>query len=367
MRRQIIPVILIIIVSLWIIPTGTLSHATETSDDMDKINKEIKEKQKELEEGKKAEEDLNKAIGQLEEQIYQLQVEIDNGQIELEKLEKELEDARKKINKQNNDLSARLRNMYKNGSVGFMDVLLNSGSFSDFLTNYDMVEKIYENDTDILQEMKDAREELAQRKQAVEDLQTRLEDARNTATQEAANVAAEKKEIAKSNEKTARMIDDLEAEMKNLQAEMEKKLAMGQMSSSSTSEYKGGVFLWPTPGNNEISSNYGWRICPFHGKEFHAALDIAGPSGANIVASADGEVVHSGWYGGFGNSVMVDHGGGMVTQYNHCSDTLVNVGQKVKKGQVIAKMGSTGYSTGPHLDYRVYKNGDVVDPRSYLK
>ena len=126
------------------------------------------------------------------------------------------------------------------------------------------------------------------------------------------------------------------------------------------------MFLWPTPGNNTITSEYGWRTCPFHGREYHAALDIAAPSGADIVASASGTVVHSGWYGGFGKSVMIDHGGGLASQYNHCSSTVVSVGEKVKKGQVVAKVGSTGYSTGPHLDFRVYKNGDVVDPRGYL-
>ena len=364
MKRRIISILFITVLTLSLVLPGDFSYGNE---EIDKVNKEIKEKQKELDEGKKAEENLNKAIGELEEQIYQLQMEIDNGEEELAQLEKDLEEAQKKINKQNEDLSARLRNMYKNGSVGFMDVLLNSGSFSDFLTNYDMVEKIYANDEDLLKKMKDAHKEIENRKKAVEELQVQLENARDTATTEAANVAAEKKEIAKSNEKTAQMIDDLESEMKRLQEEMEKKAALGQMSSSETSKYTGGVFLWPTPGFNEISSNYGWRICPFHGREFHAALDIAAPSGTNIVASAAGTVVYSGWYGGFGNSVMVDHGGGMVSQYNHCSETIAQEGAKVKKGQTIAKVGSTGYSTGPHLDYRVYKNGDTVDPRSYLK
>ena len=336
------------------------------ANELDELNKEIKNKQKELDEGKEEEENLLRAITELEEQVDQLQVEINNGELELQQLEKDLEEAQKKVDQQNRDLSTRLRNMYKNGSVGFMDVLMHSGSFSDFLTNYDMVQRIYKNDEEILVQMQESHDAIEAKKQEVEELQTQLEVARDTAAQEVAVVSEEKEKIAQSNKKTAETIDDLEEEMAAVQAEMARKQQAGKMSSSTTSKYSGGQFLWPTPGNNEISSEYGWRICPFHGKEFHAALDIAAPSGANIVASAAGTVVHSGWYGGFGKSVMVDHGGGLVTQYNHCSSTEVSVGDKVKKGQVVAKVGSTGFSTGPHLDYRVYKNGEVVDPRGYL-
>ena len=336
------------------------------ANELDDINKEIKDKQEELEEGKEQEENLLQAIGELEEQINELQVAIDNGEEELAVLEKDLKKLEKKVAQQNQDLGTRLRNMYKNGSVGFMDVLLNSGSFSDFLTNLDMVQKVYENDQQVLAEMQQAHDEIEKRKEEVETLQAELEDARATASQEVAVVSAEKEKIAQSNKDTAQMIDDLENEMANLQAELAKKEASGQVSSSDTSEYTGGVFLWPTPGNTSITSEYGWRMCPFHGREYHAALDIGAPSGAKIVAAADGKVIHSGWYGGFGKSVMVDHGGGLVSQYNHCSATVVSVGDEVKKGQTVAKVGSTGFSTGPHLDFRVYKNGDVVNPRGYL-
>jgi len=342
---------------------ANVAYGTE----LDELNNEIKDKQKELDKGKEEEENLIKAITELEEQIDQLQIEIDNGEEELAQLEKDLEEAQKKVEEQNKALSTRLRNMYKNGSVGFMDVLLNSGSFSDFLTNYDMVQRVYKNDEEVLAQMQEAHDAIERQKSEVEVLQAQLEDARDTAAQEVAVVAEEKDKIAKSNKKTAEMIDDLQDEMEAVQAEMMRKQETGEMSSSKTSKYTGGQFLWPTPGNNTITSPYGWRICPFHGREFHAAIDIGAPSGADIVASAGGTVVHSGWNGGFGKSVMIDHGGGLVTQYNHCSSTLVSVGQKVKKGQVVAKVGSTGYSTGPHLDYRVYKNGDVVDPRGYLQ
>ena len=115
-----------------------------------------------------------------------------------------------------------------------------------------------------------------------------------------------------------------------------------------------------------MASGYGWRICPFHGREFHGAIDIAGNGGAPIVASAAGKVIRAGWNGGFGYSVQVDHGGGLVTMYNHCSSFAVSVGQTVSKGQTIAYVGTTGSSTGNHLDYRVFKDGTTQNPLSYL-
>ncbi|MBQ6401675.1 MAG: peptidoglycan DD-metalloendopeptidase family protein [Firmicutes bacterium] len=341
--------------------------APKDSSDLEKMNDDIKKKQQELDEGKQREKELMTTIVDIEQQIDALQVEIANSQEDLKVLEADLKEAEAKVDKQNRDLSARLRNMYKNGSVGFMDVLLNSGSFSDFMTNLDMVQRVYQSDADVLKQMQESYAEIEQKKQEVEALRDALVTAEATAEQEVAAVAAQKEKLSESNKATEEAIDDLKEEMASLEAELAAKQAEGAVSSSDTSEYTGGVFAWPTPGNTTITSGYGWRRCPFHGREFHAALDIGAPSGAPIVAAADGKVIHSGWYGGFGKSVIVDHGGGLVSQYNHCSSTLVSVGDKVKKGQTIAKVGSTGYSTGPHLDFRVYKNGDVVDPRGYLK
>lgn len=347
--------------------SGTVFAAPKDSESLDKLNDQIQKKQEQLDEGKQREKELMTTIVDIEQQIDALQAEIANSQEDLKVLEADLKEAQKKVDQQNQDLSARLRNMYKNGSVGFMDVLLNSGSFSDFMTNLDMVQRVYQSDADVLRQMQEAHDEIEQKKQQVEDLRDALMTAEATAEQEVAEVASQKEKLAQSNKATEEAIDDLKDEMTALEAELAAKEANGEISSSDTSEYTGGVFVWPTPGHTTITSGYGWRRCPFHGREFHAALDIGAPSGAAIVASADGKVIHSGWYGGFGKSVIIDHGGGLVTQYNHCSSTIASAGQKVKKGQTIAKVGSTGYSTGPHLDYRVYKNGDVVDPRGYLK
>lgn len=332
------------------------------------LDKQIKEKKQELKEGKKKEKEMLQDIVNLERTIDELDGEIQNSEQDLEKLTKDLKKAEKKVKRQNRNLNKRLRSMYKNGSVGFMDVLLNSGSFSDFLTNLDMVQRILQSDEEVLADLEKSQKKIKKKKKEVEELKKELTYARQTARNERADVARQKEALTKANKQAVDDIGDLEKEREALEAKLAAQSQSGEISNSGSSKYKGGAFAWPLPSSSTVTSNYGWRDCPFHGREFHAAIDIGGVStGAAIVASAKGKVVHAGWYGGFGNSVIIDHGGGLLTQYNHCSSVNVSVGEKVKKGQTIAAVGSTGYSTGPHLDYRVYKDGNAVNPWNYLQ
>jgi murein DD-endopeptidase MepM/ murein hydrolase activator NlpD len=124
--------------------------------------------------------------------------------------------------------------------------------------------------------------------------------------------------------------------------------------------------IWPASGT--VTSRFGWRSSPFGSwqGDWHPGIDIANNYGTPIVATADGVVIFSGWYSGYGNMVQIDHGYGLETAYGHCAQTLVNVGTVVKKGDLIAYMGSTGYSTGPHVHYEVRINGTAVNPANYL-
>ena len=123
--------------------------------------------------------------------------------------------------------------------------------------------------------------------------------------------------------------------------------------------------IWPTSG--EVTSGFGWRSSPWGGgSELHQGIDIANSMGTPIFATADGVVVQSGWSGGYGNIVQIDHGNGIETIYGHNSRILVNSGQSVKKGQVISYLGSTGRSTGPHVHYEIRVNGTAVDPIRFL-
>lgn len=123
--------------------------------------------------------------------------------------------------------------------------------------------------------------------------------------------------------------------------------------------------IWPISG--EVTSGFGSRNSPLEsGQEFHPGIDIAANMGMPVVATADGEVVQSGWSGGYGNIVQIDHGNGIATIYGHNSRVIVNVGQSVRKGQVISYAGSTGKSTGPHVHYEIRVNGTAVDPTRFM-
>ncbi|HWP95607.1 MAG TPA: M23 family metallopeptidase [Syntrophomonadaceae bacterium] len=123
---------------------------------------------------------------------------------------------------------------------------------------------------------------------------------------------------------------------------------------------------WPTRG--QITSDFGWRRSPFESKKttFHDGIDIANSYGTAIVAAGDGKVTFAGWQAAYGNMILIDHGSGFVTRYGHNSSMLVKVGDTVKKGQVISRMGSTGRSTGSHVHFSIFKGGVCQDPLVYL-
>lgn len=128
-----------------------------------------------------------------------------------------------------------------------------------------------------------------------------------------------------------------------------------------------GKYVWPCPSYSYVSSGYGNRVCPFHGQEFHDGIDLAAASGTPILAFGPGTVTMSGWNGGYGNYISIDHGGGLMSFYGHCSALYVKKGATVKAGQKIAAVGTTGSSTGNHLHFGMHKNGSPVNPQSYVK
>lgn len=362
MRKNRLMIVIAVMLALFLsVETATVSAAS-----LSDLNSRIKENQKKLEEGKAQENSLATQVSALEKQLGQLESAISEGEARLVVLEQELAEAQKKVETQNENLNARLRNMYKSGSIGFVDVLLDSGSFSEFLTNLDLVERIYSSDQTVLDDLEDAHQEVEQKKQEVETLQAELKTSKAETEKSKATVEAKKAEIAQSNEELDKMIDADKAEADALVAELQKSKTV---SSSSTSTYSGGVLAWPVPGYGRITSPFGYRTHPISGSyKMHTGIDI-GTSGATppIVAANGGTVIYSGWKGGYGKAIMIDHGGGIVTLYAHCSSLHVSKGASVSRGQTIANVGSTGNSTGPHLHFEVRQDGAYKNPLNYLQ
>ena len=339
-----------VVISVAVIMTLCFTTVTAGAESLSELRKQISEKQQELDEGKEQEQSLSSQLNKLEQAI----AENENN---LTVLEGELAEAEEEVDTQTENLNDRLRAMYKNGSVGFIDVLLDSGSFSEFLNNLNMVELIYSSDREVLSDLEEAHEKVEKKKEEVETLQAELKESREV-------VAAEKEEIAASNEETEKMIDELQADADRLTQEI-----ASSGSSSSNSTYLGGQMAWPLPGigMGSITSNFGYRYHPISGGyKMHTGVDIAAPGGTPIVAANDGTVLSSGWNGGYGNCVIIDHGGGITTLYGHCSALYVSRGQSVSRGSKIAAVGTTGNSTGNHLHFEVRLNGGYVNPIPYV-
>lgn len=353
---------LIIAIALLTTAFMLVEPAVVSAKSLSEIRQEIKENEKKLEEGKAEENSLSTQINELEQKLDELETAIAENEVKLDKLKIELEEAQKKVDTQNENLNDRLRNMYKTSSVGYVDVLLDSGSVSEFLTNLDLVKIIYKDDQRVLEELKTAREEVEKKKNAVEELQADLEASKEVTAEEKSVIEAKKAEVAKNNDELDKMNDELQAEADRMTS-----VIASTGSSSSNSTYTGGVLEWPTPSSSYITSPFGNRVHPISGRySFHTGVDIGASSGSAIIAANDGKVILAGWNGGYGKCVIVDHGGGITTLYAHCSSINVSYGQHVSRGQTIARVGTTGNSTGPHLHFEVRLNGAYKNPLNYV-
>lgn len=249
------------------------------------------------------------------------------------------------------------------------NLLLQCNSFEDMFKKSHMLKMLSQFDQDLLKSLEDKQKEICDLKllkqQEEDNAQEQLEAMLGAiAKLEVSRSAAEKevKQTQQAIKALEKAEDELEADSKELE-KLIRKL-------SSSGAYTGGVMQWPLPGYYKIGSAFGMRMHPIlKYKKMHGGIDIGAPSGTPIHAAASGKVICASWRsGGSGNTVIIDHGGGITTLYFHIKKggILVKEGQTVAAGDVIAKVGSTGLSTGPHLHFEVRKNGARQNPVSYV-
>ena len=247
------------------------------------------------------------------------------------------------------------------------------------MSRIDLLSTIVNQDKTILTQIQDLKTKIVAQKDALEqqkaqvaaveqqqsrvtkDLQTKADD-RQSALDDLEGAKSAKQKVVTAAEKNVaswnRQEDDLLAESNKI-TDLLRSASVGHPASGK------GVLSWPVPG--AVTSPFGMRMHPiFHVMKMHTGVDLHAGMGTPIHAAAAGTVVYADWRGGYGKCVIIDHGGGLATLYGHQSEILVNVGQKVKRGEVIGKVGSTGYSTGPHLHFEVRVNGTPVNPLGYL-
>ena len=360
MKKRRIRISIVLLLAIAMVFTFAASTVGSESAYANTYDDKINQKEGELEDVQQQQEQLEGELAQLKKDIYAAQVKVDNINASIAETAQEIEDTQNAIVQkeadiasQQENLDARLVVMYKNGSVGFMDVLMGSNSISEFVSNVEMIQKVYKNDMDVLARLNKEQEELNELKVSLNEKIETLNAQKEEAKVYQAELDEKKKVLEKNMGDLQTQADALIAEIKKLQDEQRL--------------YEGGPFTWPCPGYQYITYTFGYRYHPVTGVwKFHTGIDISAPYGADIVAAASGKVILSQWYQGYGNCVMVDHGSGIVTLYGHAQTLCVSQGQEVSRGQLLAKVGSTGWSTGPHLHFEVRINGEYVDPLQYF-
>ena len=312
---------------------------------------------------------INQQIIDKEMEIETLTAQEDDLLIYIAKAEYELEESNKRYEKQKDLLETRLVAMYETGDLSYLDLLFNSKSISEFLSNYFLIEEIAKADTELLETVEAERIYNKKLKETLETKKLILIASRETREKNA--IALENMGIIKNSilrklsEEEIALHEKIEEYQKQI-AEIEKEIRLLALANIGE-EYVGGTMAWPVPGYTRITSSFGMRTHPITGVyKLHTGVDIGAPMGAQFVAANDGIVTYAGWNTAYGMMVIVDHGGGITTLYAHGSEILVNVGDTIYQGHPVLKVGSSGYSTGPHAHFEVRINGDYVEPLDYI-
>ena len=350
--------------------TDLQNKQKDLQEQMTQTNDQLTDVQDELTENLEQIQELDEKIETAEKELEELNKKIEEVTLKNKKMQEKLDVVTKKYEKQKKLLETRLIAMYESGETQYLDVVLASTDLSDFLSSYVYVTEIASYDKDLL-------DDVEEQKQIIEIAKERLQENLEQLSIMKKNQVTNTKML--QNIKTLRQdyITKLSAQELEIQtkideyktqfAQVNKEILEIALSKGLTTNYIGGEMTWPVPGYMQITSNYGLRTHPITGVyKLHTGVDISAPIGANFVAANDGIVIQAYFNNAYGNMVMIDHGGGISTLYAHGSEILVNVGQTVTKGEPVLKVGSTGYSTGPHAHFEVRINGVVTNPIEYM-
>ena len=315
-------------------------------------------------------------ISELSQKIYDKQTEIEELNARTEIIEKRILKVKKQLISATNDyndqkelLDKRLVAMYEMGETSYLDLLLNSKGISEFLSNYYYISEIATTDSQLLNIVDNQKKKIEKMFNKLEEYQTELVKTKSNLDKASISISnmiiiknQRVEELSDEELSIQRKIEDYQNEIQKIESEI-RLLSL----SSDNDNYVGGIMQWPVPGYTRISSPFGMRTHPITGVyKLHTGTDISAPLGAMFVAANDGVVTKAGMNTAYGNMVIIDHGGGITTLYAHGSEILVQEGQIVKQGEQVLKVGSTGYSTGPHAHFEIRINGQYVNPLDYL-
>lgn len=389
----------VLAVSLLVQEWGVTSYATKTDidtakDQMSALEAEKKKVEETLEGLEELKSNAAAYVAELDSNLASLTQELDSlsSQIaekeeEIAVAQEELEEAKVVENSQYESMKLRIRYMYERGETSFLNMLMESRNISDMLNRAEYISQISSYDRQKLTEYAEEKEKIADQEakleeergellslqEATEAKQASVEKLMEEKTAELANYEGQ---IASAEGQLSDYEKDIQAQedkIKAIEAEIRKKEEEAKKQAEAAGQTYTPVnlgnisFIWPCPSSSRITSQFGDRSAPTEGASTdHKGIDIGASTGSDIVAAASGTVIISTYSVSAGNYIMIDHGGGVFTVYMHCSQLLASVGDKVSQGQVIAKVGSTGYSTGPHLHFGIRSGGAYVNPLKYV-
>ena len=388
--------------ALSILLGGQAIHMPAYADDLDD---QVQDLQGQIDSSRLEQENWQQVIEDVSAKLKQIQADLDAANARLQSIQTKQAEINAQIAQTQNEivkmeaylktrqdvLNRRVRAIYMHGQLNYLEVILGANSFSDFANRVELLKRVIRSDYNLILEIQKQKAAIEAKKAQLEEDKRQLDalaaEAEKT-RQEIAKKKAEQQKVldaAKSNKAAAaQMEQDLNAQLASVRNLIQQRLAAAeaarqaaQQQAASDDEGGGGggsddnyvqgtgAMGWPCSG--PITSPFGYRTHPIFGTTiFHAGIDIGVDYGTPIHAADSGVVVYSGWISGYGNAVIIDHGGGISTLYGHNQSLAVSEGQSVSKGSVIADAGSTGNSTGPHCHFEVDVNGSPVNPMGYL-
>ena len=311
---------------------------------------------------------LNNKTEKIEEKIKSSNERIEKINKESEKLKKEIKQLEEDITSNQESLAERLKVINNNYTLGYLKVILSSNSISDFLNNIYIVQEVVKQDKQMLNDLENNKNEIKDKKEILDKNKEEEKVIKDELVKDKENLDKDKIELKNLKEELVKEEEELEKKLQKIAAQ---KTAASSDSNNLVNSNSSSTVIsngsWPVPGYSRVSSPFGYRIHPVLGiKKLHTGIDIPAPTGTPTVAVSSGTVIYSGVQGSYGNTVMIQHDDGLVSLYAHNSSLVVKVGDQVKKGQVVAKIGSTGRSTGPHLHFEIRVNGTAQNPLNYL-
>ena len=371
------------------------NQAQEIADQGAALQQEIDANQSDTQTTIEKKSDIDKQITITEAEIQNTNAQIQQYSLLIAEKQSELEDALARQAEMNETYKARIRAMEENGTISYWSVLFKATSFSDLLSRIDSIHEVAEADQRMLEELDAIAQEIEADRQSLEDEMAAQEEAKAALAEQEATLQAQRSEadaylielaaaydnltdeyLANEAEEEALRKEIMEAQAAYeaaLSAEEAERLAQqnqnnvaGSGSTSNVTPSTSG-FISPLPGGAYVTCAYGWRIHPIWGdKRFHSGVDLGASQGTPIYAIAAGTVTTATYGDANGYYVSISHGNGYGSVYCHMTNYIVSVGDSVSQGQVIGYVGSTGWSTGPHLHFEIHVNGSTVNPMDYI-